>query len=55
MAARQQYPDGGANFESLDQFASGFVERVQRRYLGDLAEADSDGLVVPASASVRSP
>jgi hypothetical protein len=40
---------GGSEFESLIQFASGFVETGFRDgNIGDLAEAESDGLVVPA-------
>ena len=38
---------GGSEFESLIQFASGFVETGFRDgNIGDLAEAESDGLVV---------
>ena len=40
---------GGSEFESLIQFASGFVETGFRDgNIGDLAEAESDGLVVQA-------
>jgi hypothetical protein len=40
---------GGSEFESLIQFASGFVETGFRDgNIGDLAEAESDGLVVVA-------